>query len=307
MLWAQRFGWEPQPHRCSQVGRRHGTLNIGNDGLVQIASVGYENVLKLFDSGIVNLNGGTLSNPRLKVWPGSEFNWTSGTLIYRDNLKLEADELLGADLTISSGQTLEDPLNVTVGETGSASLSINGTGRTSVTSLTVGAQAGSSGVVTVDGSDATLEANSILVGNLGSGRLTVNHSAINNNKAWIGRDSGSLGTVTLVGPETFMQIDWIGMAGDGTLDVLEGATVQSPSNATHVAEELGSTGTVRVEGDGSHWQVDGEHYIGYAGMGRCHDQRWSNGYQCRRNDHCARCRLNHLGHAGRCEVDQCLR
>ena len=141
MLWAQRFGWEPQPHRCSQVGRRHGTLNIGNDGLVQIASVGSENVLKLFDSGIVNLNGGTLSIPRFKVWPGSEFNWTSSTLIYRDNLKLDADEPLGADLTIASGQTLEDPLNVTVGETGSASLSINGTGRASVTSLTVGAQA----------------------------------------------------------------------------------------------------------------------------------------------------------------------
>ncbi|MFD1942074.1 autotransporter outer membrane beta-barrel domain-containing protein [Paradevosia shaoguanensis] len=117
----------------------------------------------------------------------------------------------------------------------------------------LGDSLGNAGRAVVDGS-AWLQGGWRKIGGQGTGSLIVkNGGEITDSTAWIGFDSGSVGSVVIRDAGSIWRNSeklWVGRLGTGTLDILEGGEV---STATEIY--LGGTssgrGTVTVDGDGS--------------------------------------------------------
>jgi T5SS/PEP-CTERM-associated repeat protein len=95
------------------------------------------------------------------------------------------------------------------------------------------------------------------VGYDSDGRLDItNGGQVTNVTAWIGKNSGKTGEVTVDGPgSTWTNIYdlYVGYAGSGTLNITSGGQVNG--NFGYVGNQSGSTGLVRVDGEGSMFQV----------------------------------------------------
>ncbi|VAW78064.1 hypothetical protein MNBD_GAMMA15-1108, partial [hydrothermal vent metagenome] len=125
---------------------------------------------------------------------------------------------------------------------------------------------------------ASLSVSRINVGNYGTGVLNIqNGGTASSLFAFLGREAGSTGTVTVDGPGSTFAVDvvdqtsggigslFVGDFGNGTLNILNGGTVSSGS-AT-VARLPSSTGTVTVDGAGSNWNIRRTLGVGVGGAG----------------------------------------
>jgi T5SS/PEP-CTERM-associated repeat protein len=87
-------------------GAGTGTLNVNTGGLVDVAAT-----LKIWNNGIVNLNGGTIEANAFDVVEvgAPQFNFSSGTFRFASTATLNADtleDLLGASPTLTAGKHL---------------------------------------------------------------------------------------------------------------------------------------------------------------------------------------------------------
>jgi outer membrane autotransporter protein len=117
------------------------------------------------------------------------------------------------------------------------------------------------------------------VGDTGIGQIDVTAGgALSNDTGFVGYDAGSIGVVTVSGgdaggnPSTWTNTSdlVIGQSGTGSLNVLDGAQVNSLN--AYIAADAGSQGTVTVSGIGgsgsaSTWTNAGDLFVGYDGAG----------------------------------------
>ena len=138
----------------------------------------------------------------------------------------------------------------------------------------IGYNAGSAGTVTVDGSGSKWTNSSLYVGGGGyystggSGTLKITNGAtVSSTSSYIGYNSSSAGTVTVVGSGSKWTNSgfYVGNSGTGTLNITNGAAVSS--GGCGVGSNSGSAGTVTVDGTGSMWSNSNNLFVGLQGTG----------------------------------------
>jgi len=169
--------------------------------------------------------------------------------------------------TINTTQDLgTDAVNVGVTNGSNATLTIDNGGVLSNGISVIGVDTGSEGTVIVTGTGIWAPSLVFVVGENGTGTLTIEKggAVVNSNGQGIviGDNAGSVGTVTVSGagstwsnaqPDSTLIV---GADGTGTLTVSDGGTVGSSSGV--VGNSPGSIGTVTVTGEGSTWAMSGD-------------------------------------------------
>ncbi|NLS20067.1 autotransporter domain-containing protein [Rhizobium sp. P40RR-XXII] len=212
-------------------------------------------------TGTLNLSGGNLTingtfgdttnNHSATVNVTGAANLTgSGTIA--GNLNLDR----GATLSWQSGQTMSVLGILGIGDTADANLSIGGASKLTSNVLEVGAGAGGSGSLIVDGVNANATVSQLLVGYNGDGALTVSgggqFSSFSTAMGWA---SGSSGTVTVTGLGSTFDVNqgfYIGNRGRANVTVNDGGTLHNGGNV-----EISGEGAT-VTGAGSRWVSDGD-------------------------------------------------
>lgn len=144
------------------------------------------------------------------------------------------------------------------------------TSASAATSSSVGNDAGSTGILTIDGpgSSYTNTLTQLVDGNLGTGTLTIRNGATANTSGGrIGDQGTGTGTVTVRGSgSSWTGLDdlYVGRQGNGTLNIQNGGSVGS--NFGYVGSNTGSTGTATVSGQGSTWNVSQDLNVGSNGV-----------------------------------------
>jgi outer membrane autotransporter protein len=159
---------------------------------------------------------------------------------------------------------------LTVGNTGSGSLTIENGGIVSNASGRIGSAAGSTGTATVTGAGSTWTSSvDLSVGQAGSGTLTIEDGGtVSNMTGRIGFGAISTGTATVTGAGstwTNSKNLFVGNDGDGTLTIEDGGTVSNIIG--NIAYTAGSTGTATVTGAGSTWTSSADLIVGDSGDG----------------------------------------
>ena len=191
---------------------------------------------------------------------------------------------VGSVTVSGTGSSWVDDTDLYIGDSGSGSLVIT-TGGSVINGVanigaTIGEMAGSTGSVSVSGTNSSWTDNGDLyIGDSGSGSLTITSAAsVSNGEtnvgAIIGNNTGSVGVVTVSGTGSTWTDSGdlaIGNSGSGTLIISNGATVQS-GNVTYgglLGGNAGATGFVTVTGSGSSWAItnNGNLAVGLIGTG----------------------------------------
>ena len=145
-----------------------------------------------------------------------------------------------------------------VGFDGTASLTIADQATVTTTGLTVAANYEAGIIDTVDVNDATLNVTQYLtIGDAGTGTATIEDGASlsDSEGGVIGNNAGSTGSLTVTGEGSNFSVTGspngvnVGFGGDGNLTVEAGATFTS--DFLNIAQDVGSIGTVIVEGPGT--------------------------------------------------------
>ena len=165
--------------------------------------------------------------------------------------------------------------NLSVGQNGTGTLTIQNGGTLADSFGTVGDLPGGVGSVTVTGAGANWSnAGGIVVGGLGTGTLTIQDGALlNGGGGSIGLSAGSMGTVTVTGPGSrwingFSGGLNIGSFGTGTLTIANGGVVVNSTNFTaNIGNGPNGQGSVTVTGAGSTWSNSSGVNIGNLGTG----------------------------------------
>lgn len=245
-----------------------------------------------FLGGVVHLGVGATGIGTLEVSNQSNFEASSlyvgsdgsGTFTLEQDATAETGRTIIADGAGSSGDvtiatdstwTLTDAL--TIGGGGVGTLLIKEDADVTGTSAVIGDASGSDGSsVTVTGSGTSwINTGSLYVGNFGGSTLDILAGAtVENGDAVIGRHSTASVTVSGSGSSWTTNALRIGgdrsdassaTPGDGTLDILAGATVNSSSAV--LGDSTNSEGTVTVNGRGSLWDISGSLVVGGYGVG----------------------------------------
>lgn len=147
---------------------------------------------------------------------------------------------------------------------------INGTIETG--QVEIAAEPGSVGAVEVAGPGATwnIAVGSMYIGKSGTGSVDIINGAsmIMGGGIRLGFDPGANGSLAVVGPASRfeggdMTVGWHGL---GSFFITNGGTVDSPFGEARVATQVGSSGSVFVNGAGSSWTVE-LHDLGERGPG----------------------------------------
>lgn len=173
---------------------------------------------------------------------------------------------IGHSQTILNGSRTEDgttwnlPDALVVGsgsgQSGTLNLINGGQAVANGVNITLGAGASNaSGTVNVTGAGSTLDltgGTTLLVGDQGQGTISVSGAGtLLTQTVNIGTQAGSTGTITLTGAGTTWNTRrWamrIGMAGSGTVNLLDGAVFSNTSTVT-IGDQSGSTGTMNLQG-----------------------------------------------------------
>ena len=176
------------------------------------------------------------------------------------------------DVDVYSGGLWENSGTLQVGQNGTGSLSITSSGTVTSPGGILGTEAGSIGTVNVAGNSSLWDLTGGLnVGSNGTGTLTIKQGGQVTTKAtsYIGRFGTGVGKVNVEGSTSTWNNNSnlnIGLEGSGELNVLAGGKVVNGGHGTIGSSEL-STGTVNVEGAGSHWDNSGSLYVGQSGTG----------------------------------------
>ncbi|MEI9898252.1 MAG: hypothetical protein WDN28_31445 [Chthoniobacter sp.] len=149
---------------------------------------------------------------------------------------------------------------LTVADAGTANLEISGGGTVTDTAATVGNQAGSKGFVSVmNGGTWTVNGN-LVIGAAGMSQGTVTdgfggHLTVTGSTLTLGRDAGSVGSLSLdngfaLGTTfTFTGDLEVGLAGKGTLEILDGFQLDQGAKSLVLGGQATANGTLRVSDD----------------------------------------------------------
>jgi len=134
----------------------------------------------------------------------------------------------------------------------------------------IAATPGSSGAVTVTGSDWLWDVgHQLMVGWYGTGMLTIEDGAdVISSVPLIGTFDDSIGAVSVRGAGSSWVASGglsIAVSGSATLGIEDGASVTSGSG--NIGNSAGSLGAVSVRGDRSRWDMGLDLFIGYNGAG----------------------------------------
>lgn len=264
-----------------------GSTYIGNNG------TGTVNVLTQgeFLGGVVYLGAGSTGEGTLNVSNQSRFEATSfyigyagdGTFTLEQDATATTGRTVIADGIGSSGSATVATLSqwtlsnaLTIGGGGVGTLLIKEGADVSGTAAYIGNGAGTDGSnVTVTGAGTTwVNTGELFVGSFGDATLDIlAGDTVSNGGAVIGRHSTSSVTVSgtdsswttgalLVGGD---RSDTDPTSGNGTLDILAGATVNGTSAV--LGDSTRSEGTVNVDGTGSLWNLANSVSVGGLGEG----------------------------------------
>jgi fibronectin-binding autotransporter adhesin len=256
------------PTQSSMLVQSGGQASANKITVSGAGAVGSSGLLSISDS-----SSNVTTADELLVINGGVVNAANQSSLTANSLRIQTS----GSVTIDSGATLtlaSDTVAL-VGSVGAGTLTFqNGGTGSGPGQLVLGGSAGSSGTVVITGSGSSWQsANSISVGEAGTGSLTVSEGGsldtgadTNGLSASIGTKSTGIGTVTLnsgdwVASGTLM----IGNAGTGTLSLLEGAT--AVTGAAVLGASAGSSGSVSVSGTGSTWTNSGKLTVGSSGSG----------------------------------------
>ena len=254
-----------------------GTLTITDGGVVSNAGIGFIG-LDGSSSGMVTVDGtGSTWTINSDLYVGDS---GTGTLTISDAGTLSNSGIVyigynpgssGKATVDGSGSTWTHLVGIYVGDSGTGTLTISNGGSVSNSGIVyIGYSAGSSGMVTVDGSGSSLTNTSDLyVGDSGTGTLTISDAGTLSNSGivYIGYNPGSSGKVMVSGAgSSFDSIQtFIGSSGGGTLFVSAGGNVFDATGYAGYA--FRSSGMVTVDGSGSTWTNSSDLYVGNSGSG----------------------------------------
>ena len=228
-------------------------VRVGNEGTgtLEVLDGGYFRTLRVVIGDGVGSQGTVTVSGSDSILDGNALvvgNEGSGALTIESSATVGARRVVIGDDTDSQGTvtvsgsdsflTTEGTDNeVRVGNEGTGTLEVLDGGQVSTLRVVIGDGVGSQGTVTVSGSDSILaggDGNVLVVGNEGSGALTIENSAtVGARRVVIGDDTGSQGTVTVSGSDSFLTTEGtdnevrVGNEGTGTLEVLDGGQVRT--------------------------------------------------------------------------------
>jgi T5SS/PEP-CTERM-associated repeat protein len=179
-----------------------------------------------------------------------------------------------------NGSTWTNGYSLYIGNSGSGALNVTNGGIVDNTSGYgyIGYESGSTGVVTVSGTNSKWNLNStyngLYVGNSGSGTLSITNGGVvtsgNYSDAYVGYNDGSTGIATVSGANSNWDMGddlYVGYSGNGTLLVTGAGTVGNNSGCGYIGYTSGSTGEVTISDTNSNWSVHDTLYIGRSGGG----------------------------------------
>ncbi len=260
-----------------------GGLTVSNGGEVRV-----RNTLQVWGPGTVNLNAGGLVAADLVQLSGGAFNTQANSRLRVNALSgfgnspsfagdLDIGHAAGASgagaYSVGSGQSLTVDNYLTVGYDAPGTLIVNNAGTVYSNTCYLGYTATGNGMVTVDGAGTTWSNAGLYIGNDGVGALNVlNGATASSSWCAVGANGTGSGTVTVDGPGSnfFANANgfYVGFAGTGTLNVLNGGTVVSGMfSLTFLGGDYSGVGTATVDGAGSTWTDSGELVIGGWGTG----------------------------------------
>ena len=192
--------------------------------------------------GSLSVTGGAVAEIGDKIIVGRDLNSTGSLTV----------DGTGSSLT-SAGYGGEDITSVTVGASGSGTLSVTGGGLANASSpVTIGQDATATGSATVSGALSQFSMTSLTVGQSGSGSLQGTAGGVikASGAAVIAQNSNSQGSLSLDASQLSMTSLTVGQAGNGTFSAIHGSVATSSGAAT-IAQSTGSQGSVTVDGSGS--------------------------------------------------------
>ena len=271
-----------------------GGLNINNGNFTlfdsaDLSSVGTINIAPdPADNGLLYMNGGSGSpsittNQRVHVglYGIGELSIESGDFT---NIGLSSNDggmLVGSNAGSTgtvriNGSNSSLDLNgfFTLGESGDGFLLMDNSGSFQALESSFGLNAGATGTGTISNHSDFSLTNDLVLGNLGTGTLTVESgSSVNlldiEADAILGDGSSGQGTLHVTGSGTSVTIGdgiYVGSAGTGTMTIDSGAKVTGAFS--DIGSGSSSIGSVTVDGNGSVFELTTwELYIGYKGAG----------------------------------------
>ena len=261
-------------------GSAYGTVNVDGVG-TSIASqlnasrIDLGDVDEVGGGGEINVSGGALANAGLVHVAGGTDSTGDITVTGNGSMFISSDDFyLGnrgaATMMIDGGAYVGTGVSAFLyvgrmdGSTGDLTIE-NGGSAHSERTVEIGLQDGSEGSVVVDGGTFTVgvlaeTADDLIVGSGGLGTMSVlNGGSVEvEDDVWVGNEATSTGAnqLTVTGATSSMTVDdqmRIGNSGNGSMEILAGATVTS--SLTNIATFDGSVSNVSVDGENSLWNI----------------------------------------------------
>ena len=242
--------------------------NAGSRGGVSVTGLGstWDSTQSMY---VGNDGSGTLS-----IQAGGSVRNTNGNIGFTSGSS-------GVVTVTGAGSSWVNALQLAVGNGGTGELWVLGGGQVGSAGSFIGKLAGASGAVTVSAVGSQwLDSVDITIGNLGQGSLTVEQGgsvvasrdlimarpgqgtltiqsggSVSNGKAYVGKDSGGVATVTVTGAGsrwTSSDYFFMGYDGSGTLNIESGGAVESKAYG-FIGYNAGGKGAVVVRNAGSSW------------------------------------------------------
>jgi len=249
---------------------------VGDTGSLTVTSgghVGVTGTLKVWNTGTVTLNGGSIETQSFDNSAGGTFNFYDGTLTVSGGTWSDT----AADLIISGNTAAALPHlvldNVTssatygsvyVGSGNPGQLTVSGgTDLTNTGQVQIGRYA--AGTAAADGAGTTWNTGTQFIGVFGGGDGTLNISGggqVTNAGGRMGYSANTQGSVSVDGGGSAWNCTYldVGEYGTGYLSIGNGGTVSSTN--TWVGRYAGASGDVYLTGAGTKWTNSGSLYIG---------------------------------------------
>lgn len=253
-----RIVWNATTHSwavVSELARGHkkaGGKSLLANSILAVISLSSANVLAQTDVSVV------IDNGLIETVPGTQpKDWV----------------INGNSIDFTVGHAGEGALQITDG----GSVISNG----NVVKSIIGNLAGSNGTVTIDGAGSTWSSSTSMafgltefsIGMNGNATLNITNGGMVSSQGYssttsIGENAGSTGVVNVDGANSsFAPGNWlrVGYGGNGTLNVTNGATVESPS--VDIGRLAGSQGVIQIDGLGSTLTSTSSIGVGLGGTG----------------------------------------